>query len=86
MYVKNFVYCGNGIWYCRYDNGSIYDIKVMDFSPTGTSKGTDFSGTGAVAGANGDSNYQCYKIEVRQIDSNCMISFLNFSHGVPQFL
>jgi hypothetical protein len=44
---------GGGLLGCIYENGSINDIKLTDFSPTATNKITNFSGTGAVAEADG---------------------------------
>jgi hypothetical protein len=76
---------GNGYWYCSYDNGSIDDIQLVDFSPAGTWKSLSFSGTGAVGGTGNNPPYTCYKNEVRSIDSSCIVSFI-FSHNVPTIL
>jgi hypothetical protein len=73
-----------GYWYCWYDNGAIDNTQTTDFKPTaasGLSKG--YSGTGEVMTTNGASDYTCYKNLVRRIDSNCVISSLIFSHGIP---
>jgi hypothetical protein len=70
---------------CLYDNGSINDIQTTDFSPPAYEYYRGFRGTGAVAGTYYYSVLLCYKNEVRRINSNCMISFLIFSHGVPNF-
>jgi hypothetical protein len=72
----------NGYWRCAFDNGSINNIKVTDFTPTanGGILLVDI-GNGAVASSFGNNDYQCWRNDVCPIYSNCMISFLSFSHG-----
>jgi hypothetical protein len=65
-------------WICDYEDGTIDDMQVVD----GQEKLTEFIGTGVVDGANaGWIEYTCYKNNVRPNDSNCMISFIIFSHA-----
>jgi hypothetical protein len=58
---------------------------LTDFTPDALSSDTYYIGTGAIANANGDIRYTCHRNLVRQIDSNCVISSLIFSHGIPHF-
>jgi hypothetical protein len=74
---------GNGDWYCWYDKGAIDNTKTTDFKPTASIISRGYSGTGEVMTTYGASDYTCYKNLVRRIDSNCVISSLIFSHGIP---
>jgi hypothetical protein len=72
-------------WACLYQEDTINGLQKDDFKNPGADANGGGSGTGTDVTANGQQGYMCLKNKVRRIDSNCVIPFPIFSHGVPNF-